>query len=245
MTLDTAKSLFAHNRSSVATAINAFNVVNTAAYLTSAISEETYTIVLLSGMLGSMAYNLVDASVCYAAKGVSSITDRDAEKIAELNIGAIKAKIAFETNPCLKTLSGVVGLPDPEKLTDRWEVASLTGKAFSHLAKIKQNTFLWGAFRWSYLIPFIFEQVVEGTLREMGKAEEAGQDAETLNRWLAVLKALPPDETDHPIHKELESKFGPTLNRLIALNPQMGIEYAMAFQEWINEKSLPKNEAAL
>ncbi len=244
MTLDIAKSWFASNRSTVSTAINAFNVVNTAAYLTSAISDETYTVVLLSGMLGSMAYNLIDASVSYAGKGVSSITDQDAKRIAEQNVGAIKAKIAFETNPCLETFLGIAGFPAVDKLPDHWEVASFAGKVLPHLAKMKQNTILWRTFRWNFLIPFIFEQVIEGTMREMGKADEAGRDAETLDRWLAVLKALPPEETDHPIYKELEAKFGPTLTHLTALNPQMGLQYATAFHE-LTEKSLPKNEAAL
>lgn len=248
MTLDalnTAKSCFASIRPTANTVINCFNAGIVAGYLTSAISEETYTAVLLSGMLGSMAYNLADASISYAAKGVSSITDGDAAKLAAQNIEAIKANIAFQSNPCLETGFALAGLPDKEKITNPWEAASLAGKVVAQLAKMSQARFLYNAFGRYYLLLYIFEQVLEGTIREIGKAEEVNRDAETMNRWLAVLKAMPPEETDHPLQKELEAKFGSTLNRMLALNPQIGIQYATAFQELMSEKSLPKNEAAL
>ncbi len=235
-TLNSAKSCFADNRCMIGQGLQAVQMANTAAYLTSAISEETYSVVLLSSIATTVAFEWIDATVCTAAQSVPSISNREAKEKAEQIIQAAKAEAAFRENEDLKLyLEERYGLPKIEKFQEmgRWEqikeAASFLSKpplfALKCYLRSRQMRYIWNTYGnlWLYLLG---EKVVESCLRVYGQINEIEQDRVTLNRWLTTLKTLSPDDKDHPIHQELEKDLEATLNRVTASNLEMGLEFA-------------------
>lgn len=234
--LNPAKNWFANNRSVVASAIQYANLANTAAYLTSALSEETYATILLSGMVGSTLFELIDASVCYAAKDVPSISERDAEQKAKLRVEALKAEAAFREHEDLDHfLRWQFGFPVRENLQSmsKWEIAKgcasfLANSTAPFYVRIQEGVH-FRACEWSFIIPFFSVTIVKEALKNFVATEEISQDVETLNRWLSTMQE-PPEDPGHPVYKEIEEQFASTLNRATAYNPQTGVHFAEAFQ---------------
>lgn len=238
--LNSAKSCFADNRSAALQGMQYLNMAGTAAYLTSAISDETYSIVLLFGIAGGFAFNLIDCIVSSAAdQNIPSMSEAEAKEKAEMYLRAAKAEAAFHENPSLRLfLEMQFDFPSSETLQSMgtWEqikeYASLLKTPFSVYLGGQQACFMWNTYG-NFWYPLVFSQILAGCFEAKRMIDEFPRDVDRLDQWMKTLKELSPDELEHPVYQELQEHFAPTLNRVIARRPELGFELAAQFQSTV------------
>lgn len=243
--LNFAKGWFAEHRPTFERTVHVFNMANTAGYLTGLISPDIYKPLLISSILGAMAYEATDLFCTRTGSSeIPSISNQEAEaKVDQLRIicevvsqfmDSKNMSACSTVNLAFKIMSyaGIpVERPDSEKLKamSGWEQ---TKEISTFGAKMAANTaFFAGTFflgyehmksLWRYyplLLSKVCMEVAKSLLTQESQARERELDVQKMTRWL---------EVEGPTDMK---EFVATFNRLFAREPELAIEFAQKFEE--------------